>query len=89
MCDKTPSDEVPNLHVGETMISSDAAKQYNANLHAINAPKVTITKELAVAIIEMDNIGYSEGLGPVDMALWEGLVELCEKVSGLKADSHS
>ena len=53
-------------------------------------PQQFIVMDLATAnaIIEMDNVGYSEGLGPDDAGecdAWSRLVERAEKVTGRKA----
>ncbi len=52
--------------------------------------KVELTVDLAKAIIEMDDIGFSEGLGPksdVEYEAWRSLLEAAENVSGCEACS--
>ena len=51
-------------------------------------PKLTLGQ--AIAIIDMDNIAYSESQGPRnDKALegWDELIDLAQTISGLTADS--
>ncbi len=50
-----------------------------------------LTEDLANAIIDMDNHGYSEGLGPDTperMEAWQKIVAVAEEQTGLLSDEH-
>lgn len=52
--------------------------------------KIELTKSLAHAVIDMENVGYSEGLGPEERTsfeAWKLLVKTAEDFVGRKADS--
>jgi len=51
-----------------------------------------ITKNLANAIIDMDNIAFGEGLGPETKARaddWEVFVDMAEEATGKQTDRHN
>lgn len=50
-----------------------------------------MTKGLANAIVDMDNIAFGEGLGPeskVSADDWEVFVDMAEEVTGKQTDRH-
>lgn len=53
-------------------------------------PAIDLTKPLANAIIDMEDIAFSEGQGPCDgpsTDAWEALVAEAEKAAGREADA--
>lgn len=49
--------------------------------------KITLNREFALAIIEADDLCYYEGIAP-GSTVWPELVKMCERVTGVKAESN-